>query len=99
MTEKRRQQVLRQLKTLEESYSGPVELRYRDGRQRIVYIECVRRDTEVPSLQFATEPPSLDVYGSKVDPRDWLPTVPLHDLGYVKAIEKGQKISLMPFRE
>lgn len=100
MSEKERQRALRKLEDIK--YYEPVEFRYRDGCQDLVYVEGVEeQDVGVIALIYSHKPPSADAefVGSKVDPRDFLPRVPLHDLGYILLKETGRKISLMPFQK
>ncbi len=99
MSERKRENALQKLEDIR--YDTPVELKYRDGRQDLVYVEGVEEQYDgTMALLYAHRPPSKDApdHGSMIDPRDFLPRVPLHDLGYVLLKETGRKISLMPFQ-
>ena len=97
MSEKNRNRIWRKLEDLGPD-SGPVDFVYRNGRREVYFVEGVTTEPQ-PSIYYSTSPPSPDVeYGSKVDPRDWLPSVVCRTLGYLRVQKTGKKISLMPFQ-
>jgi len=84
--------------------SDYLEFRLKDGTVKMGYLYDLDngfwvRDKNDVSLFYTSTPPSADSvdHGSMVDPRTWLPKIPLRDLGYILVKQTGVKISCMPF--
>ncbi|MBI2044142.1 hypothetical protein HYT24_02145 [Candidatus Pacearchaeota archaeon] len=93
MAERNRRRALQKLEEI--GASEHIEFMFKDGSVRQGYLY----DVDQAELYYTTTPVTSDSFGegSKVDPRDYLPNIPLHDLGYVLSLTTGRKISLMPF--
>jgi hypothetical protein len=100
MSDKGRQKTLKQLDDIRTD--SAVELRFKDGRQDTVYIQDSMEELNGSmSLFYTHTPPANDSpdFGSKMDPYDFMPRVPFHDIGYLRVKDTGKKISFMPFQK
>jgi len=95
MSQKKVNKAFKKLEEIANTVSGPVEMQFKDGRVKTVYIEALEEN----QLIYASQPPDSETeYGSMVDPRDLLSKVFLYELAYVRVIDSNQKVSLMPFQ-
>ena len=95
MSERQQQRMLEKLEEI--SAQEPVKIMFRNGDIKTGHVYDVNQDSRGYCLIYSVGG-LPDVEGSKVDPRDWLPSVPLSELGYVQVQSTGRKVSLMPFQ-
>ena len=98
MSERKQRRTLKRLEDL--ATSGPVMLRFKDGHLVTdAYVYDVRDGLREGHELIYAKGGLPEGEGSKVDPADWLPNIPFHELGYLQVQSTGQKISFMPFQK
>ncbi len=96
MSEKNQQKTLRRLEDF--PASEPSILMFRNGTQKTVNVYDFIEELRGKYLLVYAVGGLPDVECSKVDPRDWLPRTPFHELVYVRSQYTGRKVSFMPFQ-
>lgn len=97
MSKRTRQKVIQKLEEIPADES--VLFMFRNGRTKVGHVYDIDQNMNGSYSLYYSVGGLPEMEGSKVDPRDWLPSIPFHELGYVQVQSTGKKVSLMSFRK